>query len=115
MDTFISADVRKGLERARRRATKSGNRLCVHTNGNVFRVTEAWTGGFSMPAETVENLRGLIDIYDGPKYLFQCLIVAAEVNGDQNFFEYKRMTKILEQPPVDFVRSEDAPTALLEK
>lgn len=36
MDTFISADVRKGLERARRRATKSGNRLCVHTNGNVF-------------------------------------------------------------------------------
>lgn len=38
-----------------------------------------------MPAETVENLRGLVDIYDGPKYLFQCLIVAAEVNGDQNF------------------------------
>ena len=41
--------------------------------------------------------------------------MAAEANEDQNCFEYKRITEALEQPPVDFVRSKDALTALLEK
>ena len=41
--------------------------------------------------------------------------MAAEANEDQNCFEYKCITEALEQPPVDFVRSKDALTALLEK
>ncbi len=70
MNTFITADVCKGFEQARRKALKSVNRRCVHTNNNVFHITEAWTDGFSVPAKRVKNLRGLVDIYDGPKHLF---------------------------------------------
>ena len=70
MNTFIPADVCIGFEQARRKALKSVNRRCVHTNNNVFHITEAWTDGFSVPAKRVKNLRGLVDIYDGPKHLF---------------------------------------------
>lgn len=70
MNTFITADVCKGFEQARRKALKSVNRRCVHTNNNVFHITEAWIDGFSVPAKRGKNLRGLVDIYDGPKHLF---------------------------------------------
>ena len=39
MNTFIPADVCKGFEQARRKALKSVNRRCVHTNNNVFHIT----------------------------------------------------------------------------
>ena len=70
MNTFIPADVCKGFEQARRKALKSVNRRCVHTNNNVFHITEVWTDGFSVPAKRVKNLRGLVGIYDGPRRLF---------------------------------------------
>ena len=70
MNTFIPADACKGFQQARRKALKSVNRLCVHTNNNVFRITKAWADRFSVPAKRVKNLRGLVDIYDGPKHLF---------------------------------------------
>jgi hypothetical protein len=115
MDTFLSEEVRNGLELARKRAVKSGKRLCVHMDDAVFRVSEVWDGGFSMPVGTADGLRGLVDIYDGPKHLFQCLIVRAETEADQDRFEYKRMTEASDRAALDFVRAEEAPIALLAK
>lgn len=115
MDSFISEEVRNGLEQARKRAIKGGNRLCVHMDDSVFQIREIWDGGFSVPAGSMSGLRGLVDVFDGPKHLFQCLIIRAETENDMDQYEYKRMTEAAGQQPVDFVRSEDAPIALLSK
>ena len=115
MDSFISEEVRSGLEQARKRALKSSNRICVHMGDSVFRVTQVTSGGFSLPADVGEELRGLVDIYDGPKHLCQCLIVCSQADGDQVHYEYKRTTAVGNQAPVDYVLAEDAPVALLTR
>jgi hypothetical protein len=87
----------------------------VHVGDDVFRVTKTFDNGFCIPADLDTDLRGLVDVYDGPKHLFQCLIVCAELSDDEVHYEYKRSTEVVDQPPVDFVRAEDAPIALLAK
>jgi hypothetical protein len=115
MESFLSDEVRIGLEQARKRATKTSNRLCVHVGSDVHRVTKTFDNGFCVPADLGAELRGLVDIYDGPKHLFQCLIVCAELSDDEVYYEYKRTTAAVEQAPADFVRTEDAPIALLAR
>ena len=41
------------------------------------------------------------------------LIVAADVDDENVRYEYKRTTNVTDQPAVDFVRTENAPIALL--
>jgi len=36
MDSFLSEEVRKGLEQARSRALRKSDRLCVHMDGEVI-------------------------------------------------------------------------------
>lgn len=115
MESFLSNEVRIGLDQARNRAMKSSNRLCVHVGDNVYRITQTFDNGFSLPADLSIDLRGLVDVYDGPKHLYQCLIVCAEKADDEVHYEYKRSTEAVDQAPVDFVRTEDAPIALLSK
>ena len=43
MNTFIIADVCKGFGQARRKALKSVNRRCVHTNNNVLQNEKDWS------------------------------------------------------------------------
>ena len=113
MDNFLANEVRKGLEQASKRAQLSSNRLCVHAGDQVHRMTQSFENGFSLPSTVGLDLRGLVDVYDGPKHLYQCLIVCAEQVGDAVHYEFKRMTDAHEQPPADFVRVEEAPIALL--
>ncbi len=115
MESFLSDEVRNGLDQARKRAKKSSNRLCVHVGDKVYRVTQTFDNGFSLPEDLGADLRGLVDVYDGPKHLFQCLIVCADQADGEVHYEYKRTTEAVDQPPVDFVRAEDAPIALLGK
>jgi hypothetical protein len=115
MESFLSDEVRVGLEQARKRAAKASKRLCVHVGNDVFRITQTFDNGFSVPADLDTDLRGLVDVYDGPKHLFQCLIVCAELSDDDVHYEYKRTTEAVDQAPVDFVRVEDAPIALLAR
>jgi len=115
MDNYFSKEVLQGLEAAKKRALKSSNRLCVHMGENVYPVTKTWENGFAMRASDDANLRGLVDVFDGPRHLHQCLIVCAEQQFDEVHYEYKRATEADSQPPVDFVRATDAPIALLGK
>ena len=113
MDSFLSPEVQAGLDKARARAIKSNGRLCVHMGDAVIRITETWDNGFALPKELDPTLRGLVNVYDGPKHLYQCLIVTAEVDDDCVRYEFKRTTNVADQPAADFVRAEDAPMALL--
>ena len=59
------------------------------------------------------DLRGFVDLYDGARHLYQCLIVASEEDGGQMRYEFKRSTEARDAAPLDFARDEDAPVALI--
>ncbi len=113
MTTFIPKAVQDALDQARIDGLKKKNRLRVHAGDEVYPVLRLWTGGFSVEAETVPQLRGLVDLYDGTRQLSQCLIVASEEEGGEMRYEFKRATAASEKAPLDFYRAPDAPVGLL--
>ncbi len=115
MTTFLPPEVQAGLDDARKLAQKKSNRLHICADGKTYQVLYAWEDGFALNAATTENLRGRIELYDGVNLLSQCLIVAAELDGDDMRFEYKRMTEVTSTQPLDFYKAPNAPVALIEK
>lgn len=113
MSDFLPKEVREGLELARKRDLVKKSRLRVRVGDDVFPVLRFWESGFSLDAETVPQLRGLVDIYDGTRHLYQCLIVASDAEGGETVCEFKRNTLAVDKAPLDFARDKHAPVALL--
>lgn len=113
MSEFLPKEVREGLEMARKRALKRKSRLRVHTDDDVFPVLRYWDTGFSLDAENAPHLRGLVDLYDGARHLYQCLVVASDETMGEMIYDFKRSTPAKDKAPLDFVRDVDAPVALL--
>lgn len=114
MSTYISPEVQAGLDAARKAARKQRHRLRVEADGRSIRVVRFMDVGFTLDADTAPQLRGLVDVFDGSKHLYQCLIVAANEEGGEMHYEFKRSTPAADQPPVDFVRADLAPAGLIE-
>jgi hypothetical protein len=57
-----------------------------------------------------------MDLYDGPRHLSSCLIVAqaGEENGER-LYEFKVRTPVTDRPAADFERTETAPAALIPR
>ena len=115
MTTFLPKDVQAGLDAARRAAGRKRNRLAVEADGHRHPVLRMWEDGFSVDVALAPKLRGLVDLYDGADHLKRCLIVAASEEAGEMQYEYKRMTEISTEQPLDFERREDAPVALLAR
>lgn len=113
MSEYLPKEVREGLEMARKRDLKRKSRLRVHTDDEVFPVLRFWDTGFSLDAENAPQLRGLVDLYDGARHLYQCLVVTSEETHGEMIYDFKRSTAAKETAPLDFVRDIDAPVALL--
>jgi len=113
MSDFLPNEVRDGLEAARRAKLLKSSRLRVHDGEDVFPVLRYWETGFSLDAENAPHLRGLVDLYDGSRHLYQCLIVASEEEHGQMKYNFKRSTEAKDNAPLDFYRDENAPVALL--
>ncbi len=113
MSTFLPPDVQAGLDAARKQALRDKHRLRVQAGERKYRVIHAWENGFSLELGEEDTLRGRVDLYDGARLLSQCLIIASEEDGDVMRFEYKRMTEASETQPLDFVKADDAPVALI--
>lgn len=113
MEAFYSKEVMEGLEKARKKAERKRNRLCVHVGDEVFSVLKVWEDGFSVYSDKVPKLRGLVDLYDGPKHLSQCLIIRADTAGDVVTYEFKRRTEAVDSAALDYEVGLDAPIALL--
>ena len=114
MSTFLSPEVQAGLDAARKRALKKSSRLNIQAGERTFKILRSWHNGFSLDADEAPHLRGLVDMFDGTRYLSRCLIVASGEEGDEIEFEYKRMTEAADRQPLDFYRRPDAPIALLK-
>ena len=115
MTTFLPPEVQAGLDEARKTARKTSHRLRVRAGDDTYRVLRAWDGGFALDSRIAPNLRGLVDLYDGPKHLSRCLIVASEEEGGEMRFDLKRVTEASDEQPLDFARDAEAPVALIEK
>jgi hypothetical protein len=109
----LSKEIQAGLDAARVDSLRKASRLWIMADGEQHNVLRHWVTGFLMEAGTAPHLRGLVDLYDGQVHLFQCLIIAAQQEGGEMQFEFKRATKVAERPALDFERSVDAPVALI--
>lgn len=110
---FLPEDIRKGLMLAQDRARRRAGRLAVHAGDTVFPVLRLWEGGFVVESARVPRLRGRVDLYDGPRHLSQCLIVAAADEGGTTTYEFKRHTAVQDRPPADYARGDDLPSGYL--
>lgn len=115
MSDYLSKEVRAGLDEARKRDLRRRSRMRVMNGEQIFPILRYWEDGFTLDADQVDHLRGLVDIYDGARQISQSLIVASEVEGSELVCTIKRSTAALDRPPLDFVRDDDAPVALLPR
>ena len=116
MFEFLSKEVREGLEAARKAALKKKSRLRVEVGDAVYPVLRFWDEGFALDAEfSPSKLRGLVDVYDGSRHIFQCLIVASTIENGELVCDFKRATAVSDRAALDFWRDENAPVAYLPK
>ena len=115
MYTFLPEAVRKGLEDARKAALRRKDRLSVRDGDATHRIRRLWDGGFALDLNGSDKLRGYVDIYDGPKHLYQCLVVSAVADDEERVFEFKWLTPVADRPAADFVYPDFVPAGLLEK
>ena len=113
MTTFLPKEVAEGLEAARKQALRKKSRLRVQAGPEIFTVLKYWDSGFSVDLQDAPQLRGLVDLYDGSRHLYQCLIVASEEEGGEMRYEFKRNTRAVDSAPLDFERDANKPVALI--
>ena len=102
MSEFLPKAVRDELATAQRQARRRRATRVVHVGDEAYPILEMTERGFCVDAEDAPHLRGLIDIYDGPRHLYRALIVASEQDGDLMRYEFKRNTAAQTRAPVDF-------------
>ena len=112
--TYLSDEVRAGLDAARAQKKRRRSRLRVETGSAYFPILRMWDTGFALDVDDAPHLRGLVDVYDGPAHLYQALIVAESDAAGERRFEFKRNTVAEDQAPLDFVREQPKPIALLK-
>lgn len=112
---YLPEDLRKGLKVARDRAARKESRLRVQVDHEVFPILRFTPTEFATSAATASHLRGLVDIYDGSRHMYQALIVTSAQEGDDMVYEFKRMTKAIDRPPLDHVEPDDKVAGLLPK
>ena len=115
MSDHLPEAVRKGLEDARVAMLRRSSKLCIHDGDRVHRVLRLWDGGFSVDATDAPRLRGFVDLYDGVRHLYQCLIVAGHREDGEMIYDFKWSTVVSDRPAADFVRADDAPVALIPR
>lgn len=113
MTDFLPKEVQDELASARRRQLRKRATRSVHVGHDAFPILEFSEDGFAVDALDVPALRGLIDIFEGSRHLYQALIVASERDGDLMRYEFKRNTAAVARAPVDFEESPDRPMGLL--
>lgn len=113
MTDFLPKALRDELAAAHKSALRRKSRLRVRADGQTHPVLRLWARGFALDAENAPRLRGLVDIYDGSRHLYQALIVTSSEEDGELRFEFKRSTAAADRAPLDFYRPEDAPVGLL--
>ncbi|MBF9045399.1 hypothetical protein HKCCE4037_18830 [Rhodobacterales bacterium HKCCE4037] len=115
MTEYLPDELRHQLAAAHRAAKRKKSTRSVHIGDEAFAILEMSENGFAVAIDEAPRLRGLVDIYEGPRHLYQALIVAASEDGDLMRYDFKRNTAAVPTPPVDFELAVDRPVGLLSK
>jgi len=113
MSTFLPKEVQEGLDAARAKDLARKARYRVEMDGLRFKILRLRENGFSVDVEHAERLRGLVDIYDGARHLYQCLIIASSEENGHMWYEYTRSTVANDKAPLDFYREPNSPAGLI--
>ncbi len=112
---FLSKELRDGMDAARKVQERRKSRLRAQVGEAVYPVLRFWDTGFTLDATLSPHLRGRVDLYDGSRHVFQCLIVASYTEGDVITCEFKRLTPVTETAPLDFWLDPALPAGLLTR
>ena len=115
MEHLFSKEIQAGLDAARQHHLRRKSRLRVDVNGTLIPLLKMRKNGFTVAVEDAPSLRGLVDVFDGARHLFQCLIVASAEEQGEMHYEFKRATPATTVAPSDFERRVDAPIGLIER
>jgi hypothetical protein len=110
----LPAEIRAALAAAQegpKRGLREGPELRLHSGRAVVPVLRLWDGGLALPAESRPHLRGRVDVWDGPRHLFQALIVATGEAGGEVVCAFKRATPAGDGPPRDYAACGPDPEA----
>ncbi len=104
----LPQELSEALARDRRRGRSPRRRLNLRVGEAVVPLLWLGANGFAIAAERGLVLRGLVDVYDGPRHLFQGLIMASAEADGVILYEFKRMSPAREAPPRDFAETASA-------
>lgn len=110
---FLPKDVQDGLDAARKGGQQRKSRLRVELSGQAYPILKFWKDGFALDGALTTHLRGLVDVFDGARHEFQCLIVASRQEGDMLICDFKRATRVVDRAALDYFRDEHAPAGYL--
>ena len=83
MTTVGPKEVAEGWEAARKQAVRKKSRLRVQAGTEIFTVLQYWDSGFSVDLQDAPPLRGPVDLYDGSRPLYHCLLAATAGEGGE--------------------------------
>lgn len=113
---YLPPELQEGFDAARKRAARRQSKMRLQLGEAVFPVLRFWQDGFSLDADlSPARMRGLVDLFDGPRHVFQCLIVASEVEAGEVICSFKRMSRVSDRAALDYWRDENAPTGYLPR
>ncbi|WP_108484766.1 hypothetical protein [Oceaniglobus ichthyenteri] len=110
---YLPQEVKDGLDKARRDAARRKGRMHVQVGDQEYVVLRYWDQGFALSAADAPHLRGHVDLYDGPRHMGRCLIVASGQERDEMVYEFKQNTPVFDRPPRDFAPDDFTPAGLL--
>ena len=113
MSDILTKELIEGLAEARRLSARKGKRLRIRVGGVSHPILRLWDTGFSVDRNTTPPLRGLVDILDGSRHLYQALVVTSDASDDEQEYEFKRSTPAADGPARDFIVDENAPRGLI--
>ncbi|ADO41779.1 hypothetical protein [Ketogulonicigenium vulgare] len=112
MFNFLPEAVRRGIDDARRADQRRAGRLSIQIDDQVHRILALWDNGLALDASHRAPLRGLVDIFDGPRHLYQCLLVTSREEDGQRIYDFKWIAHVSETRPLDFAQQEETPLLL---
>lgn len=115
MSDFLPLAVRAEMEAARKRDFRKKSRLRVLAGDDVYPILRLRPDGFTLDADEVVHLRGLVDVFDGARHVSQCLIIASDVEGGELICTMKWTRAAAETAPLDYVRDDNAPAGYLPR
>ena len=105
--SYLSKEIQSALHDAHEVMQRKTTRLTLHVGKGVYPIARLWDTGFAIDRNVAPRLNGVVDLYDGPRYLSQCTITKCRDDRRERVYEYTWRVAALSAPPVDYIADDD--------